>query len=240
MKPVRFTVDNKSESAELYIYDDIGASFWSDGITAKAVADALKELKAVKNLTVRINSPGGNVFDGMAIRNQLLQSGKRITVHVDGIAASIASVIAMVGSEIHMADGGMMMIHDPWSDTRGDSEELRKTAEILDQIGGEIASIYAKRTNSQADAMRDLMKVETWMTPSEAMDRGFITHVAEPMNIAAKIDPNRFKYKNIPQQFLPSAKADEPVAEKEAEVDPLAEAKAKIEANRKFLEGVKP
>ena len=207
---LRFTVDAKADSAELFIYDAVGADMWGEGVTAKAVADALKEMKSAKTINVRINSPGGDVFDGMAIRNLLAQSGKRITVDIDGIAASIASVIAMVGSEIRMADGGMLMIHDAWSGMVGNADELRKTADILDQISGEIASIYAKRTKSDAEAMRGLMKAETWMTSVEAIDRKFITGVSEGMKLAASIDPSRFKYKNIPQELLPSAKADEP------------------------------
>lgn len=202
MKPVRFTISGKDNSAELYIYDVVGGDFFGEGVTAKAVADALKEMKSVKNLTVRINSPGGDVFDGMAIRNQLLQSGKRLTVEIDGLAASIASVIAMAGSEIRMAEGGMMMIHDAWSMSIGNADELRKTADVLDQISGEISGIYAKRTKNKESDMRDLMKAETWMTPADALDRGFITAVSEPMQMAASIDPQRFKYRNIPEQFL--------------------------------------
>lgn len=211
MKPLKFKIDAKTDAAEIYIYDVVGGDLFGDGITAKAVADALKELKSVKNLTIRINSPGGDVFDGMAIRNQLLQSGKRLSVEIDGLAASIASVIAMAGSTIRMAEGGMMMIHDAWSGMVGNADELRKTADILDQISGEIAGIYAKRVKAEESAMRDLMKAETWMTPADALERGFITAVSEPMNMAACIDPQRFKYKNIPEQFLPGYQQEQPV-----------------------------
>lgn len=235
MKPVRFQINDAAESAELYIYDIVGVDMWGEGVTAKGVAEALKELKSAKTINVRINSPGGDVFDGMAIRNQLLSSGKRITVDIDGIAASIASVIAMAGSEIRMAEGGMLMIHDAWSGTVGNADELRKTADVLDQVSGEIAGIYARRVKSDEKSMRKLMKAETWMTPSESLQAGFITSVSAPMNMAASIDPTRFKYKNIPQQFLPSAAAEVVV---EVKPDPLADYKSQIEANRKFLEGV--
>lgn len=221
MKPVRYTVQAKDDSAELYLYDVIGADFFGDGTTAKGVADALKELKGVKSLTVRINSPGGDVFDGMAIRNLLIQSGKRLTVEIDGLAASIASVIAMAGSEIRMADGGMMMIHDAWSGMVGNADELRKTADILDQISGEIAGIYSKRVGSDEKAMRKLMKDETWMTPADALERGFITAVSEPMKVAASIDVKRFKYRNIPEQFLPGYQPEQ-------STDPLAAHKERI------------
>lgn len=206
---LRFKIDAKAETAELFIYDDIGASLFSEGVTAKAVADALKEMKSVKNLTVRINSYGGDVFEGLAIKSQLASSGKYITMKIDGIAASIASVIAMAGNEIHLADGGFIMIHDAWTGAVGNSEELRKQADTLDKVSGELAGIYAKRTKSTEDEMRKLMKDETWLTASVALEKGFITAVAEPMKMAASIDPARFKYKNIPETLLPSAKADD-------------------------------
>jgi len=204
MKPVRFKVNNKTDSAELFIYDVVGGDLFGDGVTPEGVANALKEMKSVKNLTVRINSPGGDVFDGVAIRNLLLQSGKRLAVEIDGLAASIASVIAMAGDEVRMAEGGRIMIHDAWTVAIGDAEEMRRQAEILDGVSEDIAGIYAEKTKSESSEMRELMRAETWMGADEALERGFITAVSEPMRVAACIDPKRFRYKNIPEKFLPA------------------------------------
>jgi ATP-dependent Clp protease protease subunit len=219
---LRFTIDAKAETAELFIYDDIGFSLFSDGVTAKAVADTLKDMKSVKNLTVRINSYGGDVFEGLAIKSQLASSGKHITMKIDGIAASIASVIAMAGNEIHLADGGFIMIHDAWTGAVGNAEDLRKQADTLDKVSGEIAGIYAKRTKSGEDEMRKLMKEETWLTAGVALEKGFITAIGEPMNMAAKIDPTKFKYRNIPQALLQTVEeqVEVPVAEPVA-VEPV-------------------
>ena len=231
--PLRFEYNAKSDTVELYIYDIVGADFFGEGVTAKSTAEVLKEAKSAKAINVRINSPGGDVFEGMAIRNLLVQSGKKVTVDIDGLAASIASVIAMAGSEIRMAEGGMMMIHDAWAGTIGNSDELRKTADVLDQISGEIAGIYARRVISDEKAMRKLMKAETWMTASDAMEQGFITAVAEPMRMAASIDPKRFKYQNIPQQFMPGERGT-------FQIDPLKGHKERIAAAKLLSQDSEP
>ena len=114
---------------EILLYEMIGQDWWTgDGTTAKAFAEDLKGAGDVKKVHLRVNSPGGDVFDGIAIYNTLLSCGAIVTAQVDGLAASIASVIIMAASEISMGDNAMMMIHNPWTAVQGDSNDMRKMA----------------------------------------------------------------------------------------------------------------
>lgn len=207
MKPIKFAVNAKDDSAEFYVYDVIGADFWGEGVTVKALVEALKATKGTKNLTVRINSPGGDVFEGQAILNQLNTSGRHITVHVDGLAASAASVIAMAGDEIKIAAGGQIMIHNAWTGQTGDAEEHRKIADVLDVVSSQIAAIYAARTGKPQAEMQALMDAETWMTAEQALELGFATSITEAKRMAAFVDRSLFKYKNCPKEFLNQAEA---------------------------------
>jgi len=135
---MKFFAKAAGKKAELFLYDAIGADYFGDGITAKSVADALAEFTPKADLDIYINSPGGSVFDGIAIYNQLARWGGKKTVHIDGIAASIASVIAMVGDEIKIAENGLFMIHSAWGITVGNAAEMRKYADSLDKINGTI------------------------------------------------------------------------------------------------------
>lgn len=161
---------------ELVIYGDIGESYWGDSVTAMSVKNALDEMEG--DISVRINSPGGSVFDGFAIYNLLKSHDGQVTVYVDGLAASAASVIAMAGDEIVMGDTAMMMIHDPWTLTVGDSAEMRKTAETLDKIKDSIVSAYALRASDlDIEEIGAMMAEETWLTAAEALESGFATQV---------------------------------------------------------------
>lgn len=211
MKPVKFNVNAKDDSAEFYIYDVIGAGFWGEGVTAKALKEALAATKGVKNINVRINSPGGDVFEGQAIYSLLNTSGRRVTVDIDGLAASAASVIAMVGDEIRIAQGGQIMIHNAWTGAVGDANELRKTADVLDQVSGAIAKTYSDRTGKPQEEIQALMDEETWMTSDMAVELGFATSITEGKKMAAFVDKSIFKYRNCPKEFLNKAEA-EPVA----------------------------
>lgn len=190
-------------SAEISIYDEIGG--W--GISAKEFAQDLKSLKGIRDLTLRLNSPGGSVFDGMAIYNLLKAHDAQITVHVDGLAASMASVIAMAGDLIVMPENSMMMIHNPWTMTAGDAEELRKNADLLDKIKKAMISAYTSKTGLSEEMISQYMDEETWFTGSEAAELGFADEVEEPMQMAAMFDLSKFQ--NSPKEFhKPSAVAD--------------------------------
>lgn len=190
-----FRIQMKGEdAAEIYIYSDIGESWWGDGVTAKAVADQLKAMKGVKNIDVRINSYGGDVFDGLAIYRQLTDHAAKVTVHVDGIAASAASVIAMAGDTIRIASGGQLMIHDAWTIAIGNAEELRSTADRVDMTSQELAKLYAARTGRTETEVRDWMRAETWLTAEQAVERGFADEVVDFQRAVARGVPGFVNY----------------------------------------------
>lgn len=198
---------------ELHIYGDIGESWWGEGISAKMVAESLKELKDGNstNLHVYINSLGGNVFDGMAIHNQIKRwdSGK-VTVHVDGIAASAASLIAMSGTRIHMGTGSMMMIHEPSSFAMGKSADMREAAVKLEKITEELVDVYTTRTKSPNDKVRQLMRDETWLTSKDAIKEGFAdAEESGELKVAATGSASKWfnHYKHVPNSVLAAAQA---------------------------------
>lgn len=181
-----------AKTAEIYLYDEIGAG-WGGGISAKQFAEDLTALGKVDTLNIRMNSPGGDVFDGLAIYNTLKRHPANVIVDVDGMALSIASVIAMAGDTINMAGNAMMMIHDPWTVAAGTAEDFRKQADIMDQVKVNLAQTYAARTQTDEDQIMDMMTEETWMTATEARAAGFADDVTDSLDMAAKFDLSRFK-----------------------------------------------
>jgi ATP-dependent Clp protease protease subunit len=197
MANIRF-LNRGTKRGEIWLYDQVGDGFFG-GMSAKTFAEELTKLGQVDVVNLRINSPGGSVFDGVAIYNTLKRHPARIEVDVDGIAASIASVIAMSGDEIRMAANAMMMIHDPHGFAMGQAEDMRKTADLLDQIKGVIVDTYAKRTGKAGDDIAQLMSDETWMTASEAQQHGFSDATTEEQRIAACYDFDFSKFKHPPK-----------------------------------------
>lgn len=167
-----YRIQNKAgESPALYIYDEIGYF----GHSAGALTDELKTIEG--NLDVHLNSPGGDIFDGLAIYQALKAHQGEVTMHVDGLAASIASVIAMAGDKVVMAPKASMMIHDGWSMAVGNAADLRKLANLLDTQSDVIASVYADRSGQPQDFWRDRMRDETWYTADEALAAGLVDEV---------------------------------------------------------------
>ncbi len=213
--------DGAGKTGELFIYDVIGAD-WFGGISAKDVARALESLRGVEQLNIYINSPGGDVFDGVAIYNQIRRFEGKKTVFVDGLAASAASVIALAGDTVITAQNAMWMIHHPWTIALGSAPDFRKVADELDKISGVLIETYAARTKQTPKDIRAWMDDETWMTADEAMERGFTDEVAReddgeeaaaalaapaapaPSNRAI-IDPVLNKYKNTPEPLRSAA-----------------------------------
>lgn len=183
-----FEIRNAAEttsgtSAAMYLYGAISSWGWGDTVSAKSVIKALADLD-VDHLDVHIHSPGGDAFEGIAILNALRNHRADVTVHIDGIAASAASFIAMAGDEIVMGGGTEMMIHDASMLTWGNPEQLRADADWLDKQSQNIASIYADRAGGTADNWRALMQAETWYTADEAVSAGLADRVsgkAEPV-----------------------------------------------------------
>ena len=162
---------------QIDIYGDIGESFWGESITASSVKDQLKEMKG--DVTVRINSGGGSVFEGFAMYNLLKAHDGKVTTINDGIAASAASTVFMAGDERITADNALTMIHNPWSLAFGDAEEMRNTANLLDKIKGSIIKTYTAGTDLSDDEVSNMMSDETWLDADEAIKQGFATDKAE-------------------------------------------------------------
>ena len=158
---------------QIDIYSDIGESFWGETISANDVKSMLDDMQG--DVTVRINSQGGSVFDGFAIYNLLDQHEGEIHVKVDALAASAASVIAMAGDTIEMADNALMMLHDPWTIAIGDSKDLAKTADLLDKIRDSIVTTYKSKSNLDVHEIAQMMSDETWLNADEAIEHGFAT-----------------------------------------------------------------
>lgn len=181
---------------ELSIDDVIGGGFFFGGITARQVNRFLKENDKAKEITVRINSPGGDVFEGMAIHNALKRSGARVIVEVEGLAASAASIVAMAGDEIRVSKGAMIMIHESRSGLLGTADDHEAAAANLRKINVEAADIYAARSGQDQAKCLDMMADETWMGADEAKSLGFCTDV-----IAAKGKAEKPKSKAAAQML---------------------------------------
>jgi len=162
------------DTAVLRIYDEI----WWLGVNAESVARDLDQVDR-PNIRVEINSPGGDVFDGIAIYNALLAHPAEVTTRIDGVAASIASVIAQAGDVRQIAQAGQMMIHNAWGVTIGDSREHEAMAALLDQQDQVIAGIYASASGSDPDGFRQMMAAETWLTAQQTLDEGLVDDLVD-------------------------------------------------------------
>jgi ATP-dependent Clp protease protease subunit len=198
---MNYRIRASGKALEVYLYDYIGG--WLGGITPQRLADDLKAAGKVDTINVRINSPGGDVFDGITIFNQLRRHPAKVMVDVDGLAASIASVIAMAGDTVRMADNAMFMIHDPMSGQFGTAEELRKQADLLDQVRDNLLDTYFGKTGGDRAQISELMAAETWMTASQAKQHGFIDEVTQELQMAACFDLSR--YHNAPEALKKAA-----------------------------------
>ena len=175
--------------AEIFIYDEIG--YW--GIQSKQFIQELQALDA-ETVHVRINSPGGSVFEGLAIANAMRALAAKVITHVDALAASIASVIALAGDEVHMAENSFLMIHEAWTISIGNSAALRKDANLLDKIGGSITDAYVKKTGASVDQVNAWMAAETWFTAAEAEAEGFVDVVDTQSDAKAEFDLSIFAH----------------------------------------------
>jgi ATP-dependent Clp protease, protease subunit len=191
-----------NKRAEIQFYGDVGPSEWGM-IDEKAFADALKGMGDVEVIDLRINSAGGSAFSGVAIYNQLMRHPARIEVTIDGLAASIASVVAMAGDSVTMGAGTQMMIHDASVFSWGNAAELRRNADLLDSISGDLAAIYARRTGRPVGELRDLMKAETWFTAEEAFKAGLADTVLEDATAQAHLEPvEAARFRHPPKALL--------------------------------------
>lgn len=212
-----YRIDNKTPaSPTVYIYDEIG--YW--GVSASDFVNELKGLD-VDDMTVHINSPGGDVYDGLAIYQALRAHRASVTVVVDGLAASAASFIAMGANKLIMAPKATMMIHDGFTMAVGNAADMRKTADLLDKASDNIASIYADKSGQPADFWRDRMRDETWYSAQEAVDAGLADEVeGAARTIDNSFNLSIFSYSGRDNAPAPVIKPEAPKQELKGETGP--------------------
>jgi len=186
------------DTVDLIIYDVIGEG-WYGGIGAKAIAESLKDHKNAATINVFLNSSGGDVFDALAIYNTLARHKARVIVHVDGAALSAASIVAMAGDTIRMAENALLMIHDPWAIFAGTADELRAQADLMDKSKETLVNTYAARSGRDTAEISDWMTAESWFSAAEAVDAGLADEVVEAKKLAAFGRPAPIEFKNAPE-----------------------------------------
>ena len=190
MKENWYNIQSKQSTkvVDIYIFDEIGTF----GMNAQSFIEEIKDFKN-SDINLHINCVGGDVFDGMAIYNILKKRTAKTTVYIEGIAASMGSVIALAADTVVMAENSLFMIHNAWGGANGEAKDMKKTAALLDKISDEIADIYVKKTKLPYDKVKDMMDEETWLNADEALDLGFIDSISDAIKIAAKYDVSKFK-----------------------------------------------
>lgn len=194
------------DNTEVLIYDVIGWPFNDAGEIIRAMARI-----DTKTVTVRINSPGGDVFDAMAIFNALQSHKSKVITRVESLAASAASFIALAGKEVQAYQNAMFMIHDPWVLAAGNQYDLREIADILEKISGNMVDIYSQNSNVGKKEIRDMLQAETWFTAKEAKEKGFIDTIIDGKAAKAQFDLSMFAH--VPDGFTGN-EHDEPIARK--------------------------
>jgi ATP-dependent Clp endopeptidase proteolytic subunit ClpP len=209
--------DDAPSSAEVLIYGDIGESWWAETVSAKNFVQEIAALD-VDQLTVRINSQGGSVMDGIAIYNALKRHRASVTTINDGLAASIASLILMAGDKVEMAENALMMIHAPWGYAAGNAVELREFAALLDTWSEAMSTSYAAKSGKDKDEMLALLTdgIDHWYTADEALAQGFIDSTSPALALAASLDRAAIaaRFKSMPTAGMkPAAAAAQPTKE---------------------------
>ena len=216
-------VKNDDKNAELMLYGDIAESFWGDTISAKEVTEYLTDLD-VENINVYINSNGGVVDTAIAINNALRRHKAKVTVNIDGIAASAATLITCAGDTVRMPKNALFMIHNPLTIAMGDSEEMRKQADVLEKHKNSILETYLQKVNIDKEKLSELMDNETWLSAEEALEYGFIDEIIENADIQVvenKVISNNmvfnmaeFKNFNVDKNIKNNGKGSEKMKEK--------------------------
>jgi len=204
-KSKTFKIENKGETtAEIFIYGNIGDNPWDDSsISEKTIVAELQKLpKTIKNINIRVNSGGGSVFSGVTIYELLKNHPAKVTAYVEGVAASIASVIIMAADEVVMGEGAMLMLHKPLVAVYGNTIELEKMIDILDKIETQMLSIYAKRTNKSRAELSKILADETWFTAEQAIEAKLADRIVDSSDesryLAASII-EKGNFRNKPQ-----------------------------------------
>jgi len=191
---------------EMLIYEDIGSDGMGGGVTATDTKRQIDKAGVFNSIRLRINSAGGDAFEGIAIGNLIKAQGKPVHVCVDGLAASAASIIAMCGDSIEMSPNAMLMIHNAWVLAIGNADELRKTADTLDKVSASISQTYVDKTGKSLEAIQTMMANETWMSADDALQNGFATSITSDddseavMYAKSSVAEAKF-FKNVPAHF---------------------------------------
>lgn len=202
-----FRIENMDgDEATVYIYDAIGDWY---GIAAE---DFVRDFNAITASTIhiRINSPGGDVFEARAIQTAIRQHKSHTIAHIDGLAASAATGIAEAANEVEISPGSFFMIHNSWTLAIGNSIELRDTAEMLDKVDASILADYEKKTGKSADEIKEWMNAETWFDATEAVEHGFCDRLADDANESTENRWNLSAYSNTPKALKEKPKAKQP------------------------------
>jgi len=196
--------ETQSASAEIFIYSEIGESWWGESVSAKDFISQVNDLD-VEQITVRLNSYGGSVSDGIAIHNAIKRHKAKVTVAIDGVAMSIASLIAMAGDEVEMAENALFMIHAPWTWADGNAVQLREIADNLDTWAAAMANSYASKTGKSYDDCLALLTdgKDHYFTAQEAQSAGYVDTITTALAVAASADRAKAKLK----QFFTPAEA---------------------------------
>jgi ATP-dependent protease ClpP protease subunit len=193
--PRQARIEQAGREATVYIYDIIGES-WAGGVSAREFVPQLAALD-VDTIHLRINSPGGDVFDGRAIATALAQHPAHVVAHIDGQAASAATYVALAADEVEIADGGFFMIHNAWTIALGNANDFEDTAGILRKVDASIVADYQRKTGKTTEELVAWMDATTWFTAQEAVDHGFVDRIV-PGQKAAKNQWNLEAYGNAP------------------------------------------
>jgi ATP-dependent Clp protease protease subunit len=202
----------KADETEIYIYDaivsDEETAYWMGGVSAEAL---VPEIRAINGGTVhlRINSPGGDVFAAQAICQAIRDTGAKVIAHIDGYAASAATVIATAADEVEIADGGFFMIHNAWTWAMGNANELTATVGLLTKIDATLAGQYAKKSGMAVEDVRAAMDAETWYTAEEAVAAGLVDRITAGKKAEASWNMSAYakapKIEQEPDQLDPAA-----------------------------------
>ena len=203
-KPDWFQITAKDEASEILIYDYIGWPFNDPRNLIAALAD-------MDSVTVRINSPGGDVFDGMAIYNALSSHKGLVTTRTDSLAASMASVLMMAGKKREAYDNAMIMIHNSRAYAGGTANDFKEIVDLLEKVDGNLLNIYHEKSKTGKRELADMMKAETWLTSKEAKEKGFIDSIIDGKGVKAQFDLSVFA--NVPDFLI----CDNDLTERDAE-----------------------
>lgn len=212
-----YRIENKADApSDVFIYDEIGGY----GVSAGSFLNDLRDVKGPLNL--HLNSPGGDVFDGLTIYQALKTRPEQTTVHIDGLAASIASVIAMGADKVVMAPKASLMIHDGWTAAQGNSGDFKKLVDLLDRTSNNIASVYADKAGGSVEDWRARMQTETWYSAQEALDAGLVDEVEGLSRSTGSFDTSMFNYASRDAAPAPVTQPSAKKVEKKDEPEPFS------------------